>query len=165
MFVIQKILSILIFLICILNLKLVSAGEEYVGYSDYLGGDRNYLMTYGHQDSAMYMDKRTLSIEKYDPPIYVISFDEVMVHQAAFGNTDIAWREKYFYLYNWDERKMYCLYKDSWHYISPTGNRIETSGLVAGEMAFYIAYKMKFYGSKFETAFTDGIYLIVDGAI
>ena len=70
---------------------------------------------------------------------------------------------------------MYQMHDDTWHYIKPVGSFGETGHYFAGEMAFYIAYHMKFYGgqkwfnpttNKYEsTNFGDKLYVLVDGAI
>ena len=157
-------------MIWILNFNSISEA-----YPIYLGGDRNYLLAYAHTGTGLYIDKKTLAIEKYDPPTYVISFDVVFVSNADRGNTEISGRERQCWLYKWDEQKMYILRDNSWIYFKPIGTCHADVGTGIGEMAFYIAYKMKFYGgidwydpkfpeNKILAVNGDHIYLIVDGS-
>lgn len=170
MFVIQKFLSILTFLIYILNFNSISEA-----YPAYLDGNRNLLFVGSRGEYAWYMDKRTLAVEKYDPPVYVISFD--MIHIGpTFGPkvTDKRTVDRRCWLYQWNQKKMYVLFDGSWRYIPPIGSHPETIAGVEGEMAFYVAYRMKFYGdleltpkdnTHNELAIRDGsLYLIVDGS-
>jgi hypothetical protein len=58
--------------------------------------------------------------------------------------------------------------RDGWRFLSQTGSWAETGiYMPAGEIAFYLAYKMKFYGSKqyydsylgkYTTVFGDEFY-------
>ena len=55
------------------------------------------------------------------------------------------------FFYNWNLREMYVdtTGNDGWRYLNPNGSWAETGvSMPAGETAFYLAYKMKFYGSK-----------------
>ncbi len=66
----------------------------------------------------------------------------------AYKITEVR-RARFFY--NWDLREMYVdsTGKDGWRFLPPLGSWAETGvSMPAGETAFYLAYKMKFYGSK-----------------
>ena len=165
----KRFLSLLVFLICILNLNTASAD-----YPDYLGGDRNYLLSGGHMGSGWYVVKNSVKVEVYDPPIYVISGKIVAVRDADLGNTEIVTSETRRYLYNIESQKMYSIGDEGCYYIHPVGAMASTGHEFSGEMFFYIAYHMKFYGGKQwwdeieqryrDVNFSDNLYEIIDNA-
>jgi len=126
-------------------------------YPIYLNGDRNLILCDGHMGMAWYVDRTTLNVQKYEPPQYIITVNVVSASSAYNNEEDFynggkgkikdVRRMRFFY--NWDLRKMYIdtTGKDGWRLLSPNGSWAE-SGVVmpAGELAFYLAYNMKFYG-------------------
>ena len=121
----------------------------YDPYPNHLGGDDNYILVDGHMGVAWYLDRSSLYVEKYEPPQYIIAVNVCQVNGADRGNTAISrvLTERFFY--NWDLRQMYVDRDGSsnWRYLDPNGSWVAT-GIVmpAGEMAFYLAYDMRFYG-------------------
>ena len=166
-FVIKKFLSIFAFLICILNLNSASAD-----YPDYLGGDRNYLLSGGHMGVGWYVVRDSVKVEVFDPPIYIISGKIVAVYDADRGKTDIMQTENRRYLYNSMSEKMFAIGDEGCYYIYPVGAMASTGHEFSGEMFFYIAYHAKFYGGKQwwdeienryrDVNFSDHLYEIVE---
>ncbi len=156
-------------------LVLTGAAEAgYGGYSDYLGGDRNLLFCGGHMGYGWYVDKSSLVVQEYNPPTYRIAVNVLTVPDADRGNTTSYSVTTRYYMYQWDARKIYVLNGNSWSYIPPIGSLAETGHEFSYEMAFYIAYHMKFYGGQkwrnprtgqYESPnFSDALYAVVDGS-
>lgn len=140
----RKLFSIVVMLF-VLSISTVA----FANYPTYLNGNRNYVLCDGQMGVGMYLDKSSLNVEKYAPPQYIISVDVVMVGDADRGKTEIGSRKHCRFFYNYDLRQMYndTYLNDNWSYIPTEGSRAETMlRLPAGEMAFYLAYNMKFYG-------------------
>lgn len=166
----KKLVCLVVTLCCLLFSTMAFAS-----YPTYLGGDRNLILCGGHMGLGWYMDKSSLVVQKYAPPIYRIAVNVLMVENADRGNTRPYRMETKQYLYNWDERRMYWLSNnDTWSYIPPVGSMAETGHEFSGEMAFYVAYHMKFYGGQKWYSATFGeytepncgteLYTAVDGA-
>lgn len=91
-------------------------------------------------------------VSKYEPPQYIIAVNICMVTNANQGNdASIQHVVTNTFFYNWDLKRMYwdAGHGDqNWIYIAPTAPRATAMvGKPGGEMAFYLAYNMKFYGS------------------
>ena len=168
----KRILSMALFAVCFFTCSMASAS----GYPDYLGGDRNLLLSGGHMGIGWYVDKSSLVVQQYQPPVYRIAVNVLTVDDADRGNTTPSSVKTEEFLYNWDTRRMYQWWgeKSAWNYVRPVGCLAETGHHFAGEMAFYIAYHMKFYGGrkwrdphtgKDEWPnFSDHLYAVVDGS-
>lgn len=147
-------------------------------YPTYLNGDRNLILCDGHMGVAWYVDRTTLNVQKYAPPQYIITVN-VVTASSAYNNEEdfynggkgkITEVRRMRFFYNWDLKEMYIdtTGRDGWSFLSPTGSWAETGiSMPAGEIAFYLAYKMKFYGSKqyydsylgkYTTVFGDDFY-------
>lgn len=141
--------KILLLLSLVCTLLLAGTAMAYDPYPNHLGGDDNYILVDGHMGVAWYLDRSSLYVEKYEPPQYIIAVNVCQVNGADRGNTAISrvLTERFFY--NWDLRQMYVDRDGSsnWRYLDPNGSWAST-GIVmpAGEMAFYLAYDMRFYG-------------------
>ena len=119
-------------------------------YDDHLGGDRNYILVDGHMGVAWYLDRSSLVVQKYAPPQYIIAVNIVTVPNADKGYTDISSVQTKRFFYNWKLRQMYVdRGVDNWIYVPRDGSFAEV-GITGptGEMAFYLAYGMKFYGNR-----------------
>ena len=120
-------------------------------YPVHLNGDPNFILVYGHMGTAWYLDRSSLNVQKYAPPHYIIAVNIVSVRNADRGNTDINSVTTKRFLYNWNTRDMYVernLNASDWRYLRPNGSWAETGvTMPTGEMAFYLAYNLKFYGS------------------
>lgn len=168
----KRILTTMLFAVCFFFCGTASAS----GYLDYLNGDRNFLLCGGHMGIGWYVDKSSLVVQKYNPPVYQIAVNVLFVEDADRGNTVPSRVETEEFLYNWNDRAMYRWGEKSftWGYVRPLGCMADTRHHFAGEMAFYIAYHMKFYGGrkwcdprtgKEEWPnFSDHLYSIVDGS-
>lgn len=119
-------------------------------YPRFLNDDSNYVIVDGHMGAAWYLDCSSVYVEKYEPPQYIVVANICEVRHADKGNTDITRVFTHRYFYNWDLRQMYYDRdgNSNWVYLNPNGDWAHT-GIVmpAGEMAFYVTYRMKFYGS------------------
>ena len=126
-------------------------------YPMYLNGDRNFIRCDGHMGTAWYVDASSLNVLRYEPPEYVIAVD-VVTARSAVGDEDDFYSggrgvmtdvRTMCFAYNWDDRAMYVKDGDGWHFLLPTGSWAETGiTMPAGEIAFYLAYRMKFYGRR-----------------
>ena len=149
----KKVTSLTVMLFCILLSSTVLASN----YPTYLNNNRNYIFCGGHQGVGWYVDRTSLVVQEYNPPHYIIAVNVVIASLSSDGfqldrvNSPIINKvETRYYYYNWDERKMYRLNnKDNkYHYIPPVGSLAETGHEFSGELAFYIAYRTKFYGGR-----------------
>lgn len=145
------------------------------GYPDYLWGNKNFIICGAHMGYAQYVDKSSLVVREYRPPVYRLSIVVLGVQDADRGNVTPSDKSVQSYYYNWDERKMYYENQNGeLTYIYPVGTMARTGHYFAGEMAFYIAYKMKFYGGRkwYDEDFkqmsspnwSDELYRLVDNA-
>ena len=128
-------------------------------YPTYLNGDRNFIRCDGHMGTAWYVDASSLNVLRYEPPEYVIAVN-VVTARSAVGNEDDFYSvgrgmvtdvRTMRFLYDWDACAMYA-WNDAemdWYYLPPGGSWAETGiTMPAGEIAFYLAYRMKFYGRR-----------------
>ena len=148
-----------IFILLLGLLVFAVSGVAFANYPMYLTGDRNFILCDGHMGTAWYVDASSLNVLRYEPPEYVIAVD-VVTARSAVGNeddfysggsgmvTDVSTMR---FLYDWDACAMYA-WNDAemdWYYLPPGGSWAETGiTMPAGEIAFYLAYRMKFYGSR-----------------
>lgn len=103
---------------------------------------------------AFYMDKTSINVHKYEPPIYIIAFTNLTYksgapHEGFPENVTYSTKR---YKYNYDTRQMYCETKKAngeiyWEYIDPNKatKGYDYALLSGGEIAFYLAYNMSFY--------------------
>ena len=109
---------------------------------------------------SVYIDRRSLDVQQYSPPNYIISFKKIFYSvqpdlEKKLGNYKITTSYAIDrYKYNFNERKMYVeyLYRNGkldthWEYIEPTksGTSGQRSIVSGGEIIFYLAYNMSFY--------------------
>lgn len=129
-------------------------------YQEHLNGDPNFILVDAHMGTAWYVDRSSLNVQKYAPPQYIIAVNLVSVQDANRGNTAISSVVTRRYFYNWNTRAMYVerdLNSNDWRYLKTEAIWAETGiTLPAGEMAFYLAYGLKFYGSR--AHFTSSFY-------
>ena len=134
-------------------------------YPAHLNGDSNYILCDGHMGGGYYVDRSSLVVKQYKPPVYIIAVDVVSVPDADSGKTKISTVKTYHFMYRYDQRNMYVPMEDpnsdlDWRYLKPNGTHAETGvAMPAGEIAFYLAYNMRFYGEKgdFKDSFYDRI--------
>lgn len=146
-----KLKKIVVFSITLLLMQVTSIALAYAPYPIYLGGNHNFILCDGHMGSAWYVDKSSLTVQKYEPPQYIIAVNVVRVDQADEGNTAIADVKTCRFFYNYDLRKMYFDRdgNSNWYYLKPQGSWAENGiRMPAGEIAFALAYNLKFYGGR-----------------
>ena len=150
----KKIISIMV-AILVLSIASIASAD----YPTYLNGDRNLIICDGHMGTAWYVDRSSLVVQKYAPPQYIIAVNIVEAIGAGGNVIDfydggpgkIVKVKTMWFFYNWDLREMYydTTGLDGWKYLNPHGRWAECGiRRPAGEIAFYLAYKMRFYGSK-----------------
>ena len=135
----MKKLSICLFMAIILSVSIAFASPQH------LNGDSNYIKCDTKQAYTYYVDAKTLNVEEYAPPKYQLAIDIVMVENAEKGNTQIANRLTRRYRYNWTTKQMFMLSSKGWVYLNPHGSRANGADKIeAGEIAFQLAYNMRF---------------------
>ena len=142
---VQKI-ALLVGMLWIAMLAMVGA---YSAYPAHLGGNPNYILCDGHMGVAWYVDRSSLVVQKYEPPQYIIAVNVVRTYDADKGSTVIQGVETKRFFYNIDLRQMYVDSDgtNNWRYLNPNGSWAATGvSMPAGEIAFALAYGMKFYG-------------------
>lgn len=137
-------------------------------YPDHINNNPNYILVDGHMGAAWYLDRSSLVVQKYAPPQYIIAVNVVTVQNADKGNTEISSVNTFRFFYNWDMKQMYRdkTGNDGWSYLNPKGSWAENGVVMpAGEMAFYLAYGLKFYGSlKWYDKYTDRYYSVFNSS-
>ena len=143
---------------------------------NYFNGDKNYVSCgWAGMGTTVFIDRNTLNVEKYAPPIYIISVETFSVSHYGEETMKIGWRTNRRFKYDYANRKMYTYAPDSvqfykgryerdckdrkiqpdttidwsgdWAYIDP--HVYYGEGAIPtkiGEMVFALAYKLKFYG-------------------
>ena len=157
---IKKFLT-LTFLTLVIIIFSNSSNTSFANYPTHLNGDKNYILVDGHMGVAWYVDRSSLKVKQYLPPHYIITIEVVSAESAindannfySGGRGVITGRKLYHFAYHWDSKHMYLgdgSYYGSadWEYIDPRGSWADTGIIMpAGEMAFALAYNMKFYGT------------------
>ncbi|MBQ6005008.1 MAG: hypothetical protein IJL14_02025 [Selenomonadaceae bacterium] len=147
------------FALFILTLIMAFQPAAHADYPQYLNGDPDYILTDGQMGTGFYMKKSSLNVEQYSPPLYIISVSVYFVNNADRGNTTYNKVQTLRFRYDWDRRAMHVQSNDGgWRYLDPNGSRSQTMlSLPTGELAFYVAYRKKFYGN-----FSDSFYWQAD---
>ena len=121
-------------------------------YPVYLNGDRNFILIATFRGTGYYLDRSSLVVQQYAPPQYIIAVNVVDVPQAYNGESTISRIQTDKFRYDWNTKSMYLFSnsKNTWSYMNPYGYKIDKYmiEIPAGEMAFYLAYNMKFYKSS-----------------
>ena len=121
----------------------------------YLDADKNYILyaDLGAQGAGLYVDRHTISIAEELPDSYTILVDTVQVPDAAEGKTRIV--NRYVHKYSFNLKKLtafrYVNEENKWIKLDPTITNTEdenfTYDVRIAEMAYYLAYGKKFYGT------------------
>ena len=107
-------------------------------FPKYLNGDRDIIQM--HQNT--YIRKSSVNVEKYAPPEYIITVETLV--SDFDGNVTSKYTSKFFYEY--DNRNMFYRHAGEWIYIQPNNyEAVNTEMRSIGEMAFYLAYGIRFY--------------------
>jgi len=147
----RKVISLWICLV-VMSITAVS----FANYQVHLNGDRNYIRVDSHMGTAWYVDRSSLNVQKYAPPEYIIAVNVVSARSViddvddfySGGQGKIIEVKTHRFYYNWNTKRMYHDDNGKWTYLDPWGDWAHTGiKKPAGEMAFYLAYGMKFYGT------------------
>ena len=127
-----------------------TAGAGHMGWKDYYQDDTNFPMVWGHDGWATFIDKSSLVVQRYDPPYYIIAINVFYVDDGGYGTIHKYDTLRFFY--NYDTTKMYIDRtggSGDWKYIRPNASVSEEQhdGKNVGEAAFYLAYRLRFYGA------------------
>ena len=129
----------------------------------------------GGMGVGRYADKNSVSVDKYAPPFYELSIDVYSVnfsdkHYREYGSYlaspyTFNGSDRLYFKYNWDTRTIFHKVDGVWkvwdlnrHYSHAEGNPLIP---YAAEVAFYSAYRMKFFNDK--TGY-DG-YRVIDKSL
>ena len=140
----KKIFTLLTFVAIILSTNITQAE-----YPKVFGDRCEYVLCGMHAGTGWYINRKSVNIQLYDPPNYRIACDVAVVRDATNGSTKITQMLHNEYRYNLDERKMYELVDGEWRFIPPVGTNAELPSSYDGELAFFIVYRMKFYGELY----------------
>lgn len=157
-------IALSVFMLMLLTTTLVYADDP--DYPDYLGGNKNLILISGKMGYAKYLDKKSVVVKKYAPPVYKLTVTVLSAREPGRG-VEITGKRKIDFLYKWDTRKMYIYVDNSWKEIEPAQYGYQEFAHMVGEMAFYIAYHKKFYGDIYTSPdyySTEYVYVRVDGA-
>ncbi|MBR2178994.1 MAG: hypothetical protein IJ862_01170 [Selenomonadaceae bacterium] len=141
----------LVSLIMLLSIMLIGATTAFADYPKYLGGDRNYIFFDGHQGIGRYVDKKSLNVEWYKPPRYIIAIDCVSVPDADRDATAINGRYRERFNYDWARGIIYRINDGTlkgiagkWWDSTEVSRAKDGAFAPAAEIAFGLAYNMKF---------------------
>ena len=149
----KRVVTLAFMMICVCAWCFVGEASP---HDPYLDGDSNYIKCTRHQDLVCYVDRSSLKVHLYNPPEYIISIDMVSVEMnpqmTSYRNRKTG---TVLYRYNYDDREMYVNTKDyfsngndEWMYLEPTAGWAKGGRFVmAGDIAFYLAYNTGFYKS------------------
>lgn len=81
--------SFLLVWVFVLTLGGMVFAYTYNPYPTHLDNNPNYILVDAHMGTAWYLDRSSLSVQKYAPPQYIIAVNVVTVDRADRGNTSI----------------------------------------------------------------------------
>ena len=172
----KKILLMLVFVMMFSSVAFAQVDKNYYN------GDRNYIFCGASMGAGYFVDRNSLVVEKYSPPIYILSIDVVSAgnyfndgRDTKLGRRhtdrfmfDYGTRTMYLYTPNGDGKYLKTRYENhyrdrkdklnknidwnsDWTYVDPDvfygeGAMFPTSG----EIAFALAYNLKFHGSRYQ---------------
>lgn len=157
----------ILFLPLFLLFALIASPSVHANYPTYLNGGRNFILVDGHM-GAWYVERSSLVVQSYNPPNYIIAVNVIYAHSAIDDVQDFYNGGEgvavgitiYRFSYDWDSRKMYVDNgSQEWEYLNPWGCWAETGiRMPAGEMAFALAYGLKFYGEFRKESYDGTMY-------
>ena len=152
----------------------------------YLENSHRYVRCPIGMGIVSYIDTASVNVEEYRPPLYIITINKIERNTQDTYNTHLRYGA-FKFKYDYAQRKMYIYHPDhgdgmknryvsymknqnkpidntidwnsEWQYIYPDvyyGSGTSDMA-VAGEVAFAIAYNLKFHGEKYHV-FQDGFY-------
>jgi len=189
----RKSIALLMIIVVMNFMSVAFAADE----ENYFKGDKNYILCGAAMGAGFFVDRNSLKVEKYDPPIYILSIDILdagyyfmdrskshlgrrytdrfmydysqrkMYLYTPNGGGDMKWRYENYYRDNKEKLNKNIDWNSQWTYVDP--DVFYGEGAVfptAGEIAFALAYGVKFHGSKyrnFQGNFYNKIGNIKDG--
>ena len=153
---------------------------------NYLADDPRYIECPIGMGWVSYIDTTSVNVQEYRPPQYIITINKVERNMQDDQNTHLRYHT-FKFKYDYAQRKMYLYspnhgdgfknrylnemkhskkpidntidWNSEWQYIAPDVYYGEGTGdmAVAGEVAFAIAYNLKFHGEKYKR-FQNGFY-------
>lgn len=113
-----------------------------------------YLMSPG-SGMSNYIDAKSLNVETYSPPIYIISFKEIFVSRSPNG--DVRAHVGYSrYKYDYNTRTVYRGNEENGTYIWEEVTYFKT--ISAADLVFAMAYNMHFF-DKYDKGDLTDMYL------
>ena len=144
-------------LVMILAMSGVVSASESI-YPKHLNADKDFVLAWGHTGVGTYVKKSSINVKRYAPPIYIISA------RAYLGNEDGKILGNYYatFKYDYDGRQMYIeMDSGDWKVLYPQyTDAINAESRAFGEMVFYIAYRIPFFGSA--GGFNENFYSAAD---
>ncbi len=151
-----------------LVLLLSFCGAALAEYPRFLNGDPNCIIIAGHQGTGWYIKKNSVRTLEQNGPIAKLSIEVLAVPNAYDGNVNYSSINTYEFYYDastdtsvkmgMNPQKVMGYFNRSrgeYVYVDPNASMAEIRvTLPAGEMAYAIKYRKKFYG--------DGIYTFGD---
>lgn len=151
-----------------------------------MDNDSRYIRCPVGMGFISYIDTSSVAVNEYRPPQYIISINTIQRHEQDINGEHLRIHTLKF-KYDYAQRKMYIYspnhgdglknryinemkyqkkpvdksidWDSDWQYIAPDVYYGEGTGdmAVAGEVAFAIAYNLKFHGEKY-ARYQDGFY-------
>lgn len=120
--------------------------------ADMRANPRNYIALGGAGTGvSVWLYKKSLDVQRYNPPIYNIAMQWVMYSVQGSGTT-ASWAGKYQYLYDYEQQKIYVYEpeKKNWRSLNTKDANgpsvsIDSKHIETAEFAFYWAYNMSFF--------------------
>ena len=138
----KKILSALMFAICILSVNFC-----YAGIHDYYENHPDYRLFYSHQGYYSYLYVPSIDVQEYNPPHYQIGYKLIDITEIL-GTNEKKWRYDS-KRYNWYTKETFSLKNGYWVKDEVQDNLdsqpVRTNRKFADAL-FRAAYGMDFYG-------------------
>ena len=153
---------------------------------NYLADDPRYIECPIGMGLVSYIDTASVNVLEYRPPHYILTINTIERHMNDINNSHLR-NHTFKFMYDYSQRKMYIYspnhgdgfkeryiydrksskkpidnsidWNSDWQYIAPDVYYGEGTGdmAVAGEVAFAIAYNLKFHGEKY-LRYQNGFY-------
>ena len=146
----KKFFAVLSFFALIFLTAVVDAGylDGNAEYPKYLDDQKIYVLCGVHAGTAWYINRKSIDVERFDPPHFRLAVEVAVVPRAGDGDLTAKYvRNEYFY--DLAEHKMYAVRDGEKVFIAPYGSTAELPSSYDGELAFFIKYGKKFYGELY----------------
>ena len=131
----KKILSLLVFAICILSINFCSANRY--------DNDPDYVALWGRQGIYEYLYLPSVHVQEYNPPHYQIGFNTL-----SLSGENERWIYNCAKRYNWYTKESFHLENGYWvkDDVDPTHGLSGSYNRALANALFRAAYRMNFYG-------------------